>query len=261
VIVVGTSGWQYRDWRGAFYPEKLPQRRWLEYFSQRYPTVEVNNSFYVLPKPETFARWREQTPPGFVVTVKASRYITHIRRLRDADEAVDRLMANARSLGEKLGPVLFQLPPNMRADVELLRSFLAGLPGDVRPAVEFRHETWDTDQTREALDEAGAALVLPDRPGRFVEPWVTGGWSYVRFHQGGHGPGGHDYPREKLRRWADRIASMEAREVWVYFNNDPTGAAIRDADTLVGLLRDRGADIAPPPVPPAERLVEDGQPG
>jgi uncharacterized protein YecE (DUF72 family) len=246
VIWVGTSGWQYRDWRGTFYPERLPQRRWLEFYVTQFPTVEVNNTFYSLPKESTFEKWRTETPPGFVVTVKASRYITHIRRLRDAADSVELFWSRARLLGDKLGPVLFQLPPKFRADVDLLRGFLALLPAEIRAAFEFRDSSWEAPQVYEALDGAGAAWVIPDRPGWRVPDVVTGGWSYVRFHQGGHGPLGSDYSRDKLRRWADRIAGLPARDVWVYFNNDQGGAAVRDAAAFTDLVAERGRPVARP---------------
>ena len=129
MIYVGTSGWQYRDWKGRFYPDGVPQREWLSYFSTRFSTVEVNNSFYMLPKPETFERWGRESGPGFVVAVKASRYITHIRRLRETKDSVELFWDRARRIGDKLGPVLFQLPPRFRADLDLLRAFLRALPG------------------------------------------------------------------------------------------------------------------------------------
>jgi uncharacterized protein YecE (DUF72 family) len=239
-VRVGTSGWQYRDWRGVLYPEGLPQGRWLEHFARRFETVEVNNTFYNLPKPETFVRWREQTPEGFVVTVKASRYITHIRRLREPADPVERFLSHARGLGRKLGPVLFQLPPRFRVDVPLLAGFLSVVPRDIRAAFEFRDASWESPEVHELLDRAGAALVLADSPGARVRDVVTGGWGYLRFHRGGHGQAGADYDRDKLRRWADRIAALPAREVFVYFNNDPTGAAVRDAATMIELLRERG---------------------
>jgi uncharacterized protein YecE (DUF72 family) len=244
MILVGTSGWQYRDWKGPFYPEGLPQRRWLAHFARRFPTVEVNNSFYMLPKPETFERWRAETPEGFVITVKASRYITHIRRLREAGDAVERFHDHARRLGDKLGPVLYQLPPRFGADPARLSDFLETLPAGVRAAFEFRDRSWETGEVFSLLDRAGAAFVLPDRPGARVPDVVTGGWSYVRFHEGGHGPAGVNYRRDKLRRWADRIAGMRARDVYAYFNNDRTGAAVRDAATLMDLLEHRGLDVA-----------------
>ena len=163
VILVGTSGWQYRDWKERFYPAGLPQRGWLEFFSRRFPTVEVNNSFYRLPTEEVFVRWKEASAPGFVVAVKASRYITHIRRLREAGDAVELFWSRTRKLGSKLGPVLFQLPPRFGADIELLRSFLRTLPSTMRAAFEFRDPSWDAPEVLEALDRAGAALVLADR--------------------------------------------------------------------------------------------------
>ena len=243
MIWVGTSGWQYRDWRGAFYPEKLPQREWLRFFASRFPTVEVNNSFYRLPERSTFEKWRKETPEGFLVTLKASRYITHIRRLRDAGDSVELFWSRARALGEKLGPILFQLPPRFGADLGLLREFVDGLPSGIRPAFEFRDASWNQPAVHDVLERAGAALVLADRPGWRIEPVVTGGWSYVRFHQGGHGPLGSAYAREKLRRWAERIARLAAADVFAYFNNDQGAAAVRDAATLMDLLDGLGRPV------------------
>jgi uncharacterized protein YecE (DUF72 family) len=249
VIFVGTSGWQYRDWRGAFYPERLPQRRWLEFYVTRFPTVEINNTFYSLPKESTFEKWRDGTPAGFVVTVKASRYITHIRRLRDAADPVALFWSRARLLGDRLGPVLFQLPPRFGADQDLLRAFLRLLPREMRAAFEFRDASWESTDVYEALDAAGAAWVIPDRPGWRVPAPVTGGWSYLRFHQGGHGPLGSDYTRDKLRRWADRVADLPAEDVFVYFNNDQGGAAVRNARAFRALCRYRSVLWAPPQPP------------
>jgi uncharacterized protein YecE (DUF72 family) len=241
-VHVGTSGWQYRDWRGTFYPDRLPQREWLPYFAERFETVEVNNSFYRLPERSTFERWREQTPAGFIVTVKASRFITHLRRLKDTQDPVKLFWERATGLGKRLGPVLFQLPPRFRAEPERLRAFLEVLPKALRPAFEFRDVSWLTDDVFGILDERKAALVWPDRPGTRAELPVVGGWLYVRFHQGQRS--GPDYRRDKLRRWASRIAATDVREAFVYFNNDPTGAAIRDARTLIDLLEDRGVAAA-----------------
>jgi uncharacterized protein YecE (DUF72 family) len=237
-VHVGTSGWQYEDWRGAFYPEGLPPRRWLEHYADSFSTVEVNNSFYRLPERDTFRRWREQTPAGFVVAVKASRFITHLKRLRDPQEPVALLWERASGLGDRLGPVLFQLPPRFPADVARLRDLLAALPARMRAAFEFRDRSWYTDEVFLSLDAARAALVWPDRPGTHATLPALGGWVYVRFHQGtASGPG---YRRDKLRRWASRIAATEASEAFLYFNNDQTGAAIRDARTMLELLRAEG---------------------
>ena len=242
MIHIGTSGWQYDSWRGRFYPKDLPQSEWLPFFAARFETVEVNNTFYRLPQRETFVRWREKTPPGFVVTVKASRFLTHIKRLKDPEEPVKTFFNRASGLGEKLGPVLFQLPPRFRADLGRLEALLAILPRGVRAALEFRDPSWSTDEVKALLDRHGAALVLADRPGARVDPVVTGGWSYIRFHQGQRfSP---HYRRGKLRLWATRIASMPADDVYVYFNNDPDGAAVRDAATLRELLQRQGCTVA-----------------
>jgi uncharacterized protein YecE (DUF72 family) len=243
-IHVGTSGWQYRDWRGPLYPDGLPQRRWLEFFSSVFPIVEVNNTFYMLPKAETFSRWREGSADGFTFVVKANRYITHIRRLRDAREPVARFWERCLRLEDKLGPVLFQLPPNLRADPDLLARFVAGLPAEMQPAFEFRHPSWETEEVRSILAGRDCAMVLADRPGARVPDVVTGGWAYVRFHEGQRGL--PDYRPEKLARWADRLVELPAEEVYVFFNNDPGGAAVRDAVTLTRYLRKRGASTRGP---------------
>jgi uncharacterized protein YecE (DUF72 family) len=241
-ILVGTSGWQYRDWRGTVYAEELPQRSWLADLSRRFPTIELNNSFYRLPERSRFERWAEQTPPGFLMAVKASRYITHIRRLRETAEPVATFLERARGLGERLGPVLFQLPPRFPAEPQRLEALLGSIPRDTRTAVEFRDRSWYRDDVFELLDAAGAALVWPDRPGERLRLPLTGGWAYVRFHQGGRDAPG--YRRDKLGRWAERLASLPAREIFAYFNNDPGGAAVRDAETLMRLLEELDAPVA-----------------
>lgn len=241
MIRIGTSGWQYDDWRSVLYPSGVPKRAWLRRFSERFPAVEVNNTFYMLPKEETFVRWREESAEDFLFVVKASRFITHIRRLRDCRDPLRLLRSRIRRLGRKLGPVLFQLPPNLRADAGLLKDFLALLPSSPPAAFEFRHRSWETEEIHGLLDEAGAALVLADRPGARVPNVVTGGWSYVRFHQGNRR--GPDYRREKLRRWADRLLTLDADDTYVFFNNDPTGAAVRDARTLTDLLAARETEV------------------
>ena len=241
-VWVGTSGWQYASWKKRFYPQGLPQRAWLEYFSRHFPTVEVNNSFYRLPEESAFERWRKESAPGFLVTVKASRYITHIKRLADGRDPVKLFWSRARKLGPKLGPVLFQLPPNFKADLERLETFLRVLPKSMRPAFEFRDAGWEQDDVYEALHRAGAAYVLADRPGWRIGDVVTGGWSYVRFHQGRRTS--PFYARSKLRAWADRIAELRATDIFVYFNNDELGAAVKDARVFMDLVEERGLDVA-----------------
>ncbi|HZD79334.1 MAG TPA: DUF72 domain-containing protein [Actinomycetota bacterium] len=239
-VLVGTSGWRYDHWRGRFYPQGLPTSRWLSAYAERFATVEVNNTFYHLPKAETFARWAVQTPAGFVWSVKASRYVTHIRRLRDCGSAVELLWSRAIELGPHLGPILFQLPPTLAADPARLAAFLRVLPTGMRAAFEFRHPSWLRPEVLSLLDGAGAALVLADRPGARVRPLVTGGWSYVRLHQGR--PDAPGYARRKLARWAERIAGLPASEAFVYFNNDTGGAAVQDALTMRELLAARGIE-------------------
>jgi uncharacterized protein YecE (DUF72 family) len=239
---VGTSGWQYRSWRGPFYDKDVPQRAWLKQYGTVFPVVEVNNTFYMLPKESTFDRWRTESPSGFRFVVKASRYITHIRRMRDAKDPVDLFWSRAGRLGDKLGPILFQFPPNLKADPALLRDFLAVLPPKMRPAFEFREDSWWRDDVFDLLRDAGAAWVLADRPGWRIREVVTGSWTYVRFHQGR--PLHPGYERSKLRRWADRITDLGVNEAWAFFNNDPLAAAPHDALALMDLLSSRGAEVA-----------------
>jgi uncharacterized protein YecE (DUF72 family) len=234
-VWVGTSGWVYRDWRGVVYPDELPQRRWLEHLSRRLPTIEINATFYRLPSRATFEGWGAQVPEGFRFAVKMSRYLTHIRRFRDPAEPIGRFWDRATGLGPTLGPVLFQQPPGFGIDLPLLEDLLERLPSGMRAAFEFRDPSWETDAVLGALDRAGAAWVLADRPSARVTAHVTGGWSYVRFHRGR--PAGFDYSAAKLRQWAGRVASLPASEVDVYFNNDPGGAAVRDAERFRRLLR------------------------
>lgn len=226
-VFVGTSGWQYADWRGRLYPAGVPQRRWLEFYAAHFGTVEVNNAFYRLPERAVFESWRDRTPPGFVVAVKASRYLTHIKRLRDPDEPVRRLLDRATGLGDRLGPILLQLPPTLRADAALLADCLAAFPRDIRVAVEPRHESWWTDGIRSVLEERCAALCWADRLGRPVTPlWRTTDWGYLRMHEGRAHPRPR-YGRQALRTWRERIGAFD--DAYVYFNNDPGGAAVVDA--------------------------------
>jgi uncharacterized protein YecE (DUF72 family) len=234
-VMAGTSGWQYRDWRGTFYPADVPQRRWLEYYAQQFVTVENNGTFYRLPARETFASWRERVTANFVMTVKASRYLTHVRRLRDPAQPVRRLLDAATGLGDRLGPVLLQLPPDMRADALLLHECLRQFPATIRVAVEPRHESWWTDDVREVLAAANAALCWADRGGSAVTPlWRTADWGYLRFHQGDGDPW-PSYSDATLRAWAQRIATDG--DTYVYFNNDQHGAAPRDAARLTVMTR------------------------
>ena len=200
----------------------------------QFGSVEVNNSFYRLPASEIFQRWAALTPPGFRFAVKASRFLTHLRRLRDPEAPIDLLLERAGGLGDALGPVRFQLPPNLKVEPELLRDVLDAVHGRVRSAFEFRDPSWLADEVMSMLDASGSAIVLTDRAGRRSDLQVTGGWSNVRFHQGTAARPG--YRRDTLRAWADRIASLPAEDVYVYFNNDLGAAAPRDAQRMIQLL-------------------------
>jgi len=230
-VRVGTSGWQYRDWRDVLYPKGLPQREWLQRYAESFDTVELNNSFYGLPSAESFTRWKESVPPGFVISVKLSRYLTHVRGLREPDDPVHRFMERASHLEDRLGPVVVQLPPTkIRDDAGLTRT-LAAFPPRVRVAVEFRHSSWFADEVRAILQARNAALIWADRGGRLVNPeWVTADWLYLRLH-GGRGRAGN-YGTRVLDAYAKRLAGFDG-DAYAYFNNDATGNAVRNARELV----------------------------
>ena len=247
-VLLGTSGWQYDDWRGRFYPSDIPKARWLEHYAERFATVESNAAFYRLPERRTFADWAARTPDDFVVTVKASRYLTHVRRLREPQEPVGRLAERLEGLGEKRGPVLLQLPPTLRQDLEALDATLRAFPRRWRVAVELRHPSWFVDATRRALEKRGAAFCLADRPRWQAPHWVTADWGYVRFHEGRATP--HPcYGRRALDTWAERLAGLwaNADDVYCYFNNDPGGCAPHDARRFGAALERAGRDHSPVP--------------
>jgi len=253
-IRIGTSGWQYRHWRGVLYPPDVPQRRWLEHYAEQYATVENDGTFYRLPAPETFADWRARTPDGFIMAIKASRYLTHIRRLRDPAEPVERLMRSASGLGPRLGPVLLQLPPNMFADPARLDACLEAFAksdptGAVRVAVEPRHSSWWSDEIRQVLAGHGAALCWADRFDRPLSPlWRTASWGYLRLHEGSAEPWPR-YAAATLNSWLDRIIQAWPGDapVYVYFNNDQHGAAIADSAAFASLGRHAGLAVTRTP--------------
>jgi uncharacterized protein YecE (DUF72 family) len=244
MMSVGTSGWHYRDWRGVFYPADLPTRRWLEYYASRFGTVELNNSFYRLPSTDAFSAWRDAVAGDFVFAVKASRYLTHYRRLRDPEEPVERLLAAAEGLGDKLGPVLLQLPPDLRADVDGLARVFDAFAKRARLACEFRHESWHTDAVYALLRDRDVALCLTDRRNRHGPLVRTASWGFLRMHEGTAEPRPH-YGTRALQSWVDRIADLWGRQAdcFVYFNNDHRACAPRDAATFLDLARARGLEV------------------
>jgi uncharacterized protein YecE (DUF72 family) len=252
-LLIGTSGWQYRDWRGDFYAAGVPVSRWLEYYAGHFPVVENDGTFYRLASRDTFASWRERTPPGFVMAIKASRYLTHIRRLRDPAEPVARLLGAAAGLGDRLGPVLLQLPPTLQANPALLAGCLsqfatefarldATASGGGRVCAEFRHPSWLTDQVRSILTEHNAALCWSDRGARPLGPlWRTADWGYVRFHEGAAQPWPR-YGQQSLKSWLKRISDSFSPEadVFAFFNNDQHCAAPADAEALAAIAGKAG---------------------
>lgn len=241
---VGCSGWNYTSWKGRFYPAGLPAAKWLDHYTGVFDTVEINNTFYRLPEAAAFAAWRERTPAGFLIAVKASRFLTHMKRLRDPEEPLERLFSRAAELGPRLGPVLYQLPGNFHADRGRLETFLAALPvrlaargRRLQHVMEFRHPSWYRREIFDVLEHYGVALCLHDKAGSAIaEPWV-GPFCYVRFH----GTSGHyhgSYDDAELRHWARRLAAQwrAGSDVYAYFNNDPDATATRNALTLRGAL-------------------------
>jgi uncharacterized protein YecE (DUF72 family) len=237
-VRIGCSGWNYRHWRGAFYPDRLPVKAWFAYYAEQFDTVEINNSFYRLPKAETFDTWREQAPPGFRYSVKANRFITQAKKLKDCEAPVGRMIEPTRHLGSALGPILYQLPPSLGLNLERLESFLELLPTDLTHVFEFRDKSWYTDSVLELLKRFDAGFVVHDFPGRTSPRWVAAGLVYVRFH-GGIGKYYGRYSEEALLDWSAWMAAeaRAGRSVWVYFNNDVAAAAIDDARTLKAMIR------------------------
>jgi uncharacterized protein YecE (DUF72 family) len=232
-VRIGVSGWSYPHWRGAFYPEGLRVKDQLAYCAARFPTLEINGSFYRLPTEKAVASWREAAPDGFVFAWKASRFITHYRRLKEVDDSLELVFGRMAGLGEKAGPALFQLPPQMKADPARLADFLPRLPRGRRVAIEFRHPSWYDEAVYALLRDHGVAFCVSDHHDA-PAPWLaTADFVYVR----GHGPGGDYsgvYSDAELKAWARRIHAwaQEGRDAWVYFDNDVEAAAPKDAARL-----------------------------
>jgi uncharacterized protein YecE (DUF72 family) len=232
-IRVGCSGWVYRHWRGLFYPAELPQTRWFEHYSDHFNTVEINNSFYRLPAASTFDRWREQAPDTFCYAVKANRFITQAKKLKDCEEPVERFLTPTRHLGGHLGPILFQLPPRFRLNLERLEQFLQLLPTDLTHVFEFRDKSWLVEETLALLERFGAGFVAHDLPGFETPDWACGKAAYVRFH-GTDGKYRGRYSARQIAKWSQWLQDQRrsGRSCWAYFNNDIGGDAIQDALAL-----------------------------
>jgi uncharacterized protein YecE (DUF72 family) len=232
-VHVGCSGWVYRHWRGLFYPEGLPQKRWFERYSEEFDTVEINASFYRLPLESTFDGWREKAPPGFRYAVKANRFITHMKKLVGCDEEIANFINLARRLQHTLGPILYQLPPSLHRDLARLEAFLNQLPSDLEHVVEFRHASWYDEDVLALLDRYGVGFVTHDLKGLKSPRWASGRTAYVRFHGSGGRYRGR-YSDADIEEWADWLRNQreQGRSAWAYFNNDIGGDAIDDARAL-----------------------------
>jgi uncharacterized protein YecE (DUF72 family) len=238
-IRIGCSGWQYQHWRGDFYPAELPQSVWLEYYAERFDTVEINNTFYRLPEAPTFAAWSRRVPRGFLFAVKASRYLTHMKKLKEPDDALARFFERARRLQSSFGPVLYQLPPRWPVNVERFETFLAALPKRRLHAVEFRDPSWYHEDIFALLERHRVALCLHDMAGSASGQRAVGPFVYVRFH-GAQKYSGR-YSDAMLQPWAEWMAAQQrsGRRVFAYFNNDVGGHAPRDAARLREMLGER----------------------
>jgi len=234
---IGCSGWHYDHWRALYYPAGLPKSKWLQFYVKEFSTVELNNSFYHLPSEKAFVTWRESTPDNFLFAVKVSRFITHIKRLRNLGSAVENFLSRACLLQDKLGPLLYQLPPNMKRNDGVLENFLSLLPQKYQHAFEFRHESWIDASVFHILKQYHVGLCVFDMPG-FTCPLVaTTDFAYIRFH-GSHSLYSSCYSDEELSQWAQKIIQLDekAKAVYIYFNNDAEAFAIRNALTLAKFI-------------------------
>jgi uncharacterized protein YecE (DUF72 family) len=231
-IHVGTSGWHYEHWLGPFYPPELKAQEMLRFYCQRLGTVEINNSFYHLPSPETFRLWKRESPPDFVFAVKASRYITHMKKLKEPGPSLEKFLLHARELGNKLGPILFQLPPRWGRQAPRLRAFLQALPRDCRCAFEFRDPSWFHPEIYSLLEQHRAAFCVYDLAGRQSPEILTSGFGYLRLHGPSPCEYAGRYTRAQLRAWLRLAVSwleQNAQEIFVYFDNDQAGYAALNA--------------------------------
>jgi uncharacterized protein YecE (DUF72 family) len=236
-IRIGTSGWVYPHWRGLFYPRTLPTKQWFDFYAHEFDTVEVNNSFYRLPTAETFAAWRTQAPPGFCYAIKASRFLTHLKKLLAPEEPLQNFFERAQHLGPTLGPVLYQLPPHWHVNLERFEYFLAALPRGYQHVVEFRDASWLIEDIFQLMERYQVAHCLHDMSPLHVPLRLTAPLVYIRFH--GHPTYSGDYSDHTLQTWAERLTTWHSEhpDIFVYFNNDVGGYALKNARTLKRLVQ------------------------
>lgn len=233
-VHIGTSGWNYKHWKGLFYPQELPQKKWLAYYVDHFDTVEVNNTFYQLPQYRTFESWRETVPHGFTFALKASRFITHMKKLKDPQTSSEKFFDRSERLENKLGPILFQLPPGWQLNIDRLTEFLEVIPSEHRYVFEFRNESWLTKAVFDLLKQRNVAFCIQDFRGNQSPREITANFAYVRMHGPGEIAYAGSYAEAALHKWARQIESWrkELNDVYVYFNNDIGGCAVKDAARL-----------------------------
>ena len=219
-VLAGTSGFSYKEWKGSFYPEDLPADRMLSYYAERLPAVEINNTFYRMPKPALLESWAAEVPPEFRFVLKASQRITHFKRLKEAGSEVEYFLGVARTLGDRLGPALFQLPPNLKKDLPRLESFLQTLPPDARAAFEFRHASWFADDVFEALRARSAALCVAEDEDLATPLVAPAGWGYLRRRR-------QDYDDAAVAAWAEKVRGQTWTEAYVFFKHEDAGSGPR----------------------------------
>ena len=236
-IFIGTSGWHYDHWKGPFYPGRISSKEMLPFYSNHFLSAEINNSFYRLPQKAILEHWKNTVPSGFVFSLKASRYITHMKKLKDPSRAVPPLLETAAVLGKKLGPILFQLPPRWRINLDRLDAFLRFLPDDFRYAFEFRDPSWFSEGTYKILAKCNAAFCIYHLAGRLSPKEITAGFVYVRLHGPGEAYQGQ-YDARTLSGWARALSTWrsEGKEIFCYFDNDQAGYAAQDALRLSEMI-------------------------
>jgi len=236
-VHIGTSGWHYKHWAGPFYPGEMNEKEFLDYYAERFHTVEINNSFYNLPETKTLRQWRDTVPKKFIFSVKASRYITHMKKLKDPKKSLSTLLKRLKSLGDKMGPILFQLPPKWNINVERLRSFLDTLPEKNRYAFEFRDKSWFEQEVYEALTEYNAGFCIYELAGTVSPLEVTADFIYIRLHGPGDAYEG-SYRKKTLRDWAGNISKWkrDGKTVYCYFDNDQAGYATKNSLALQEII-------------------------
>lgn len=236
-IHIGCSGFYYKDWRGKFYPEGLPQKKWLEYYAEKFDTLEINNSFYRLPKESTFKNWHDRTPAGFKFAVKGSRYVTHMKKLKDPEEHVAKLYHAITPLEEKLSCVLWQLPGSFKKNTERLERFCKSLTRDFMNVLEIRDPSWHDEQVYDILEKHGVSLCITSSPNKEIDKIkTTTSDSYIRFH-GSTDWYSYHYNQEELEEWVNHIKNLHVQRVFVYFNNDHQAFAVKNCLELKALIR------------------------